>query len=258
LTWQPAESEFYIHLDKRYQRADWGQRPLPAYLLAYARLDTHYLIELRHRLKAELEKEDRWLLAAEDFRRLCHINQRSFEPEIEPDFSLSGAKDLTAQQAVLLGCQVQNRIAVCRTAHYLKCFPQNAIAIAEACPANHEELANLPGMTPRQIQRYGKQLLTAVQRGLHASPVHPPRPHRADERTLARLDRLREWRKRTALALKVESDVVLPRDLMTGIAEKNPKCADDLAEILSEVPWRMRRFGQEIFSTLVNGKNKRA
>jgi hypothetical protein len=58
--------------------------------------------------------------------------------------------------------------------------------------------------------------------------------------------------------LKVESDVVLPRDLMTGIAEKNPKYADDLAEILSEVPWRLQRFGQEIFSTLVNGKNKRA
>src|SRR3989304_2551096 len=53
------ESEFGVPLDKRFQRANWGQRPLPPSLLAYARLDTHYLIDLRHRLKAALEKKRR-------------------------------------------------------------------------------------------------------------------------------------------------------------------------------------------------------
>ena len=48
------EQEFGVVLDKRYQRANWGQRPLPADLLAYARLDTHYLIQLRQRLHDEL------------------------------------------------------------------------------------------------------------------------------------------------------------------------------------------------------------
>jgi ribonuclease D len=44
------EEEFAIKLEKRYQRADWGERPLKQEMLEYARLDTHYLIALRDKL----------------------------------------------------------------------------------------------------------------------------------------------------------------------------------------------------------------
>ncbi|TLN23565.1 ribonuclease D, partial [bacterium] len=46
------EAEFGLQLDKRYQRANWGQRPLPAAQKAYARFDSHYLIALRQRMYA--------------------------------------------------------------------------------------------------------------------------------------------------------------------------------------------------------------
>jgi len=36
--------EFNVQVDKRHQRANWGQRPLPEHLLNYAQYDTHYLI----------------------------------------------------------------------------------------------------------------------------------------------------------------------------------------------------------------------
>ncbi len=253
------EAEFGIHLDKRYQRANWGQRPLPGYLLAYARLDTHYLVDLRHRLKAELEDKELWPLAAEDFQRLCYINQRSFEPEIEPDFSVNGAKDLTPQQnAVLLELlKYRDRIARLQDRPLFKVMStKTLVAIAAARPSTQDELAQLPGMTFRQVQRHGKALLLAVQRGLHAEPVHHPRPPRADERLLARLEKLREWRKLTAQALKVESDIVLPRDLMTSIAEQNPKHAPELARILCDAPWRMQQYGSDILKVLSNGKPK--
>ncbi len=41
------EAEFNLQVDKRHQRANWGQRPLPGFLLDYARQDTHYLIPLQ-------------------------------------------------------------------------------------------------------------------------------------------------------------------------------------------------------------------
>jgi ribonuclease D len=41
------EAFYGVQADKRHQRANWGQRPLPAPLLEYATLDTHYLIPLR-------------------------------------------------------------------------------------------------------------------------------------------------------------------------------------------------------------------
>ncbi len=62
------ECEFGITLDKRFQRANWGQRPLPDDHLAYARLDTHYLIDLRQRLNQNLHERGLSQLAREDLK----------------------------------------------------------------------------------------------------------------------------------------------------------------------------------------------
>ena len=43
--------QFGINVEKKYQRANWGRRPLPDEMLTYAQLDTHYLIPLRHASK---------------------------------------------------------------------------------------------------------------------------------------------------------------------------------------------------------------
>jgi hypothetical protein len=50
--------------------------------------------------------------------------------------------------------------------------------------------------------------------------------------------------------MKVQSDVVLPRDLMVALVERNPKTPDEVAEILQPVPWRFEKFGEEIFYLL--------
>jgi ribonuclease D len=63
------EVEFNLQVDKRHQRANWGQRPLPEYLLDYARQDTHYLIPLSERFERQL-KDKRLHLAQEDFRAM--------------------------------------------------------------------------------------------------------------------------------------------------------------------------------------------
>ncbi|KAJ2320788.1 exosome nuclease subunit [Coemansia sp. RSA 2611] len=43
-----------VRADKRLQLADWRIRPLPAEMLAYARSDTHYLLYVCDRMRAEL------------------------------------------------------------------------------------------------------------------------------------------------------------------------------------------------------------
>lgn len=40
-----------VKTDKAYQMADWRKRPLPAGMLQYARLDTHYLLFIREKLE---------------------------------------------------------------------------------------------------------------------------------------------------------------------------------------------------------------
>src|SRR5574341_1631298 len=65
--------KFKVKMDKRHQKADWGERPLTPAQVDYARLDTHYLFDLRDLLEAELSEKNRLELAQEDFVRACEV-----------------------------------------------------------------------------------------------------------------------------------------------------------------------------------------
>jgi len=58
------------------------------------------------------------------------------------------------------------------------------------------------------------------------------------------------WRKETARRMGVESDVVLPRDLMEQSVKDNPRREAALKAILVDVPWRMAHFGGGIMVVL--------
>jgi ribonuclease D len=252
------ESEFGVRLDKRFQRANWGERPLGQQLLAYARLDTHYLLELRKRLYADLVRRGLWGLAEEDFRRMRPMESR---PEDDKDnggrqldcWRVKGAYDLTPQQAAVLNelCVYRDQAARAMNRPLFKVInDQTLITLAQAAPQDSNSLGRLQGITPRLAQRHGQGLLAAIQRGLGAEPVHPPRNHRPNNGYLERLDGLRMWRKRAAQTMGVMSDVVLPRDLMLALAERNPRGREELGEVMREAPWRLEKWGEEILRVL--------
>ena len=54
------ERYFGVKLDKKHQRADWSLRPLTPSMLDYAAQDTRYLLDLKDRLKEELERAGRY------------------------------------------------------------------------------------------------------------------------------------------------------------------------------------------------------
>lgn len=256
------EEEFDVHLEKRYQRANWGQRPLPPYLLAYARMDTHYLIRLRNRLRAALLEAGKWSLAAEDFRRLAELtpNDKSNEDPTAGCWRVSGAYDLNPQQVAVLVelCKYRDKVARNLDRPLFKVMGDaTLLAIAERAPHELEELKELPGMSRRQTERHGRALLAVVQRGLESDPVYPPRSPRPSDDFLDRVEALRRWRKETAEQMGVKSDVVLPRDLMTAIAEHNPRSLKDLGGVLEEVPWRLKTFGGQILEVLAEAGNGR-
>jgi ribonuclease D len=247
------QNEFGVVLDKHFQRANWGERPLPSSLQTYARFDTHYLIALRDRLRKELVQRDLGPLASEDFARLCFVNGRPPEEEPEICWRINGVRDLSPQETAVLVelCQYREGMAISLDRPRFKVLSDRTLLeIASACPSKLDDLRGLPGMTKWQIHRHGRALLEAVQRGLRTKPVYPPRPQRPDESFLSRLEALKKWRKNTARKLEVESDVVLPRDLLNDLAAHNPNSRQGLAEILSGVPWRLDRFGSQILEVL--------
>ena len=252
------EAEFNLQVDKRHQRANWGQRPLPVYLLDYARQDTHYLIPLCELFERQLKEKKLLALAQEDFQRLCQV-------DAHPDngktacWRVNGVHHLSPQQAAVLQelCKYRDEVARQHNRPLFKVISDNTLfAIASACPATEEELKTLPGMTSHQVKRHGKALLQAVRSGLKGDPIRPPRNIRPDDSFLARVEALKQWRKLKAKELKVESDIILPRDLLHQLASHNPRGPETLAECLVEVPWRREKYGEEILAVLRKVKGK--
>ena len=247
------KSQFNVQLDKRHQRANWGQRPLPVEMLDYARQDTHYLIPLRFRLKSELKAKDRWPIALEDFNRLRYVNGRDPEEAPEACWRVSGVNELRAQQTAVLQelCRYRDQVARSINRPVFKVLSDRTLlAIAAACPGDLNALERCARLNPKQLQRHAEGLLRAVQRGLRADPLYPPRQARPDERYLTRLDTLRAWRKNTGQIMGVNSDVVLPRELLNALASLNSASGEEINAILALVPWRLENFGDEILNLL--------
>lgn len=247
------ENEFGITLDKKYQRANWGKRPLPRDLLDYARLDTFYLLPLRERLAEELQQLGRWELAREDFHRLCFtaVPQTNGTPNC---WRIPGSRDLSPQEAAVLHELCHYRDQKAREAN-LPVFKvlsnESLLQLALAQPHNLDALAASGALSPRQIQRHGEGLLRAIHRGQRATPLYPPngitRP--ADD-ILQRLEALREWRKQAGRTLGVPSDVILPRDVLEEIAHTCPRTLNELASVMHDLPWRFEQFGKQILAMI--------
>jgi ribonuclease D len=247
------EEEFGVTVEKKYQRADWGQRPLAAELINYARYDTHYLIQLRGILYQELVEKERLAIAEEDFKRLAQVNG---EPPGPPEINIwriKGADDLNANQTAILHrlAEYRHGQAEKRNMPLFKIIQDKTlIAITIATPRSHPDLARVPGMSEMLLRRHGKALLSAVEAGLRDDPLYRPRRSRPDDEYIERYEALKNWRKKRARGMNVESDVILPRDILEDLAEKNPNTMDGVRSLMAEVPWRRAHFANELFETL--------
>jgi ribonuclease D len=247
------QAEFDLELDKRHQRANWGKRPLPPAMLNYARLDTHYLLDLRDRLYERLVEKDLLGLAREDFQRMCDLKPLPLEAEPITCWHIAGPRDVTPRQAAVLQGLVEFRDRQARSSNvpvFKILSNQTLLEIAQRAPEQLEELEDIRGITSNMIDRFGADMIRVIERGTNAKPIHPPRNHRPPEAVLRRLELLRNWRKETGREMGVESDVILPRDVLGLIAEQNPRSREDLAEIMRPYPWRFEHYGDQILNLL--------
>jgi ribonuclease D len=69
---------------------------------------------------------------------------------------------------------------------------------------------------------------------------------------LKRLQKLKNWRKRLAEDLNVESDIILPKAYLNRLAEHPPKTLQELQSVMHESPTRFADYGEQIYR-LVGG-----
>jgi ribonuclease D len=128
------------------------------------------------------------------------------------------------------------------------------LAVAQALPRTRAALEAVSEVSPRARQRYGAEWLSAVRRGLEAPAPLRPSHRNGDEASQARFQRLREWRRQTAAARGIESDLILPRDMAWEIARANPTDLDSLHRLMVPLETRFAAHGAAILDALHNGQ----
>ena len=244
---------FEVKLDKRFQRADWGKRPLSQAMLDYARMDTHFLFALKHTLEAKLAEKGLLGLASEDFDLVSATNQAGTEPNGKSCWKVSGAARLSPRESAVLQALCAYRDQFARKVnlpHFKVLSNELLVEITRANPSTLDELKEVPGMSANVFQRHHAGLLQAVTTGKTATPPKRERMPRPDQGVLNRLNALHDWRKEQGKRLEVESDVVLPREYMEKIAFHNPVNLTELNAIMQKIPWRFERYGSAILAAM--------
>jgi ribonuclease D len=160
--------------------------------------------------------------------------------------------DLTPRQAAVLMelCAFREERARAIDQPPFRVLPnQTLFELAQLMPRKFGELNHVFGLSPKLIDRYGSGLLAAVERGVIGPPAYRPNMQRPSEDVIWRIDALRNWRKFTAREMGVESDVVLPREVLELIATRHPRNLEELGVLMSDFPWRFSHFGRQILET---------
>jgi ribonuclease D len=247
------EEIYGVKISKKYQRANWGKRPLSEEMLHYAQVDTHYLIGIREVLGEELQRSRLEPIAREDFQRAARVHLEDRAEKLAPCWRINGARQLPPQKAAVLQKLSELRDQMARELDrplFKVMSTKTLLILAENSPTSRKELNRLQVAKQRNIQRFAEGILAAVREGLQAEPMRPPRRKRPDEDFINREKALKQWRKHTARRMNVNSAVVLPRTLLDNLAAENPRTQEQLARVLQEVPWRLEQFGDEILRVL--------
>ena len=248
------QEQFDVKVNKKYQRANWGKRPLDQKQLDYARTDTHYLIQLRNLIYEELKRMGRWDMAKEQFRQALNVTiPEPNDPILACWRSCRNAKLNERQRTVLYEiCRYREDYAQRINRPPFKVLSkQIMVNTAEVSPQNYHELQQVQGLKGRNLKRHAKGLLKAVERGLSRPIFHDQRHYNHYNETYQmNLEALRDWRKNKAKTLNVESDVVITRSTMEKIAHKNPSSLGELRSAMRHCPERFDQYGENILYIL--------
>jgi ribonuclease D len=240
-----------IDQGKSFQKADWGKRPVPEEMRQYARLDTHYLLSLRNILADKLKQKNLMDLAREDFQRLCLVEHTQRDAPLYTQ--VGGYQLLDPQSLAVLEelCQFRDRRAQKLNRPHFKVIGNNALlAAAQALPHSIQELKKIEEVSPKILDRYQKEILDAVKKGLANPPIQLEKHRRPSQSYIDRLQNLQNWRKEAGKKMGVLSDIVLPRDILEEIAARNPRDLRELEAIMVDVPWRFAHFRRDIIKVI--------
>ena len=145
---------FNVQAEKKFQRANWGKRPLSDEMLKYAQCDTHYLIKLRQILSELLERENKCQLASEDFKRITSVEAFINNKNNDHYWKIIKGTSLSPkQESVLIEIySLRENLARQINRPPFKVFGnQTIVELSKKMPKDESQLKNIIGLPPKLI-----------------------------------------------------------------------------------------------------------
>ena len=242
---------FDVKLDKKHQRADWSMRPLTPDMLQYAAQDTRYLLQLKDRIKEQLERRGRLHWAEEEFARLEGTRWEA-EESMEGFLRLKGARDLSRRELAVLRevANWRDTVAAQLDRATFRVMGNEALfEIARRAPKNATELGTIKGMPKGMIERAGADIISAIRRGMEAPEAELPKFPKGqrwnkDRDFDEKVNRLKAVRDAAATRLELDPGVLCSRERLENVARSSAKTIEDLTIVPDLRRWQIEEMGE--------------
>lgn len=252
-----VNNRFGIKLDKRYQKKDWSQRPLPSGMIEYAASDVFHLIPLARLLMDALEKKGRLGWVREECALLSAV--RPAENGSDPLFlRFRGAGRLPRRNLAALEGLLQYRRDLARKKDrpLFKVFSNSSLlAIATEMADTPRAMERHRCLSAKQIRIHGKTMAAIVKKASALAekdlPVYPRRRRPSvSPRVPERIKAIRDWRDDLAEGLELDPALLFNKALMTAIAVDRPSDVRELRKIEGIRNWQVEAFGKDLLKVL--------
>ena len=259
-----VRDHFGDQLNKKYQRADWGRRPLTDAHLDYLRRDTLYLPLLRAHYGERLTEAGLTEEAEIEFRRLaCRLGKpAAFDPEAWR--RIKGSARLSGEGRAMLVALFHWREQEARRRDlppFKVLSPRALLALAESQPLTIRRPQDLRAMGDRDRHRHGRAVFAAMRRAaarIERGDVPAAKVaarHTQEELRSMRADRkveerFKDWRRKEATRRKAPNVVVLPNPAVTWLIAVKPRTVDALHACPDIGGKRIERYGETLLALL--------
>jgi ribonuclease D len=238
-----------VQLDKSHTRTDWSRRPLSAEQVAYALDDVRYLLPLKEKLEAELERLGRSQWLDEELASLSDEENFLIDPE-RAWLRVKGLRGLDPDRTRLAQALAawRERRAIERNRPRGWILDDGLLReIVLRTPRNEAALAAIAEMPPAFVRNSGAETLALIESV--ADDYGPPvreRRERPDPEQVARVRRLAGVLQDIARELGVSAEVLATRRDLERIAGGE-------RDVPALQGWRARVIGERLLATLSKG-----
>lgn len=248
------ERDVGVVLNKKYQRADWGKRPLGRELRQYAAADTAYLERLAEGLRRRLDELGRWSWAEEEFQHLENVRHVEVEPDPRSFERIKGGARLRDTSRDRLFSLFQWRDARARQVDvppFKILGNSQMLDLAATPPEGIGELATRDGLGPRFTRRWGREVITVLANP-DAAPEwrRSPRTEPIPAQVRTRLERLTAARDRVAESLGLPGGLVCPKATLMGLAALSTPWNPSLVGDAGLTGWRRSQLEEPFRASL--------